>query len=73
MNWFKWFVIVDLLLIFGFFIADCVKNLNEDNPPPTQEVCTRSHIRKIPVTGLDGKTTLVPAERCDHYKIVENK
>jgi hypothetical protein len=58
-----------VIVVTGTFIFIWINNAPSDS---TTEVCTRSHTRKIPVTQLDGRTTLVPAERCDHYKIVKN-
>lgn len=71
MSSFERLLVFFYVLLFGVVISCIVVTLNGENPPQTQEVCTRSHIKRIPVTGLDGATTLVPAERCDHYKIVK--
>jgi hypothetical protein len=58
--------------IFAFLgVIQVVHILNQPDSPTSTEVCTRSHIKDIPVTQLDGHIVMVPAERCDHYKIVE--
>jgi hypothetical protein len=59
--------------VFIVFIVVCltktIYDFNKPSNPDTQEVCTRSHIKQIPVIGINGEKTYVPAERCDEYKI----
>lgn len=66
-----WVAVTTAIVLYGLLIfsAWSIHDLNQVEESPTHEVCVRSHIKKVPVIGLDGKKTFVPAERCDEYKI----
>lgn len=64
-HWLAFLLILVTCLTLGV-LTDLYSEKMVEEP---YEVCIRSHIKKIPVIGLDGKKTFVPAERCDEYKI----